>query len=91
MIKLLIKKEILDILYSKKFVFSFPVISLLIILSFYAGIKNYQVQQRQYEAAVSENIRQMSGLKDWMQISHNIFLPPNPLYNQVTQTGLWAF
>jgi len=47
------------------------------------GIKNYQEQQRQYEAAVSENIRQMSGIKDWMQISHNIFLPPNPLFTLV--------
>jgi ABC-type transport system involved in multi-copper enzyme maturation permease subunit len=83
MVKLIIKKEIQDILYSKKFVLSFPVISVLIILSFYVGIKNYQVQQRQYEAAVAENIRQMSGIKDWMQISHNIFLPPSPLYTFV--------
>lgn len=83
MIRLILKKEILDIIYSKKFVFSFPVISIFIILSFYVGIKNYQVQQRQYEAAISENIRQMSGIKDWMQISHNIFLPPNPLYTLV--------
>jgi len=83
MISLIIKKEMQDIISSRKFVITFTVSSVLILLSFYAGANNYFMQQRQYEAALSENIRQMQGITDWREIKHNIFLPPNPLFTLV--------
>jgi len=83
MISLIIKKEIQDIVTSRKFVITFAVSSVLIILSFYAGANNYFMQQRQYESALTENIRQMQGITDWRHISHSIFLPPNPLHTLV--------
>ena len=38
------------------------------------------MQQRQYEAALKENISQMQGITDWREVNHSIFLPPDPLY-----------
>jgi len=83
MLKLIILKELRDIVSSKKFVWSFAIISFLIILIFYVGGKNYELQQRRYEAGLSENIRQMQGITDWIQIKHHIYLPPDPLYSLV--------
>ncbi len=83
MISLIIKKEMQDIITSRKFVITFAMSSVLIILSFYAGANNFFMQQRQYEAALTENIRQMQGITDWRKINHSIFLPPNPLYTLV--------
>ena len=83
MIKYVIKKELQDIIQSQKFVWAFIVTSFLIIVTFYIGGNNYHLQQRQHEAALSENIRQMGGITDWAQIKHHIFLPPDPLYTLI--------
>ncbi|HOI28577.1 MAG TPA: ABC transporter permease subunit [Melioribacteraceae bacterium] len=84
MLKLIIKKELKEILNSSKFVYSFGVCALLILVTFYVGAKNYQINRSQYDAAVSENIRSMSGVTDWRMISHKIFLPPQPLASLVS-------
>ncbi len=83
MLKLIILKELRDIVSSKKFVWSFAIISFLIILVFYVGGKSYELQQRRYEAGISENTRQMQGITDWYQIKHHIYLPPDPLYTLI--------
>ena len=79
MLKNLINKEIREIIRSTKFSFSFAVCSILILLTFYVGAKNYHVNRGQYEAAVAENIRSMESLTDWRQINYRISLPPLPL------------
>ncbi len=80
MLRLIIEKEIRELIGSTKFVVSFAVCSVLIILSFYTGSKNYSASLVQYEAAKRENIRQMEGLTDWLNVrNHRIFLPPQPL------------
>lgn len=80
MIKYIIEKEIRDYIGTTKSVVTFSICSLLIILSFYAGAKNYNVAQLQYQAAKEENLRQLSGLTDWLQVrQYRIFLPPQPL------------
>lgn len=85
MLKLIIEKELREIVESAKFVVTFAVCSVLILLTFYVGARNYQVSQEKYEAAKSENLRQMQGLTGWMQVnSSRIFLPPNPLEALVT-------
>ncbi|HNI12303.1 MAG TPA: hypothetical protein PLL93_14270, partial [bacterium] len=65
MFTLLLKKEIRDILNSPKFSALFGMGSLLILLAFYMGARNYQVLQNQYESAVRENLRQLEGVTDW--------------------------
>ncbi|MBI3193937.1 MAG: ABC transporter permease subunit [Ignavibacteriae bacterium] len=84
MIRLIIEKELREIIGSTKFAVSFGVCALLILLSFTIGAKNYHVSVAQYEAAKRENIRQMEGLTDWFSVrTHRIFLPPQPLASLV--------
>ncbi|HEY6192748.1 MAG TPA: ABC transporter permease subunit [Bacteroidota bacterium] len=85
MIRLIIEKELREVIGSTKFAVTFGVCSLLIILSFLMGARNYRMWSRQYEAAKRENLRQLEGLTDWFSVQHNkIYLPPQPLAALVT-------
>lgn len=84
MFKLIVAKELREIVASTKFAITFLVCSLLIILAFYVGARNYQVARIQYETAQAENLRQMEGLTDWQRVQQRIFLPPQPLTTLVT-------
>ncbi|MCH6559806.1 ABC transporter permease subunit, partial [candidate division KSB1 bacterium] len=85
MFKLLIEKELKEIIGSAKFAITFGVCAVLILLTFYVGAKNYQISSQRYEAAKAENLRQLEGLTDWLMVnSHRIFLPPKPLEALVT-------
>lgn len=85
MFKLLVEKELREIIGSTKFALTFGVCAVLILLTFYVGGRNYQVSRKQYEAAVAENLRQMEGVTDWLMVqNHRIFLPPQPLAALVT-------
>jgi ABC-type transport system involved in multi-copper enzyme maturation permease subunit len=79
MLKLLIDKELRDIVGSTKFAVTFGVMAVLILLAFYVGGKNYQVSLEEYEAGVTENLKQMEGLTDWNRADNRIFLRPQPL------------
>jgi ABC-type transport system involved in multi-copper enzyme maturation permease subunit len=83
MLKILIEKELKEILGSAKFIFTFVVCSLLILLTFYVGARNYQISRSQYEASVAENMRSMQEVTDWRMVQHKIFLPPLPLASLV--------
>jgi len=85
MLKLIIEKELKEIIGSAKFAITFGVCAVLILLTFYVGAKNYQISSQRYEAAKTENLRQLEGLTDWLMVnSHRIFLPPKPLEALVT-------
>ena len=84
MFRLIVAKELREIIASTKFAVTFLVCSLLIILAFYVGARNYQVSMAQYEMAVAENLEQMKAHTDWRTIQHRIFLPPQPLMTLVT-------
>ena len=85
MLKNLIEKEVRDLLGSTKFAVAFSVCALLILLSFYTGAQNFIAMQRQFEAAKSQNLRQLDGITDWMMVRQNrIFLPPEPVGAIVT-------
>ena len=79
MLKLLIEKELRDIVGSTKFTITFAVCAVLILLAFYVGARNYQVGMNEYEAARAENIKQMDELTSWNDVDHRIFLKPQPL------------
>lgn len=80
----IVSKELRETLLTAKFVTTFLVGSVLILLAFYVGARNYEVSRSQYEAAQSENLRQMEGLTDWSEVEHRVFLPPQPLAALVT-------
>jgi ABC-2 type transport system permease protein len=84
MFKLLLEKELREIVGTTKFAVTFGVCAVLILLAFYVGARNYEVSRQEYEGAVTENMRQMEGLTEWTGIDHRIFLPPQPLAALVT-------
>ncbi|MCK5147514.1 ABC transporter permease [bacterium] len=80
MIKLIIRKELKEVIGSPKFIASFVVSSILILLTFYIGAQNHHRNVSRYEAVMTANLRKMEGLTDWMRVNnHRIFLPPQPL------------
>ena len=85
MLNLIIKKELRDIIGSTKFVVTFAVCAVLIILTFYVAGSTYQLNRSRYEAAKTENLRHLEGITDWIMVrDHRIFLPPNPLATLVS-------
>ncbi len=85
MLKLIIEKELKDIISSTKFAVTFSICSILILLSFYIGVRNYQVAQSQFEASKAANVRQYEGITDWVRVQeYKIFLPPQPLATLVS-------
>jgi len=79
MFKIILDKELREIVGTTKFAITFGVCAVLILLAFYVGARNYQISVQEYDAAVTENMRQMDGVTDWADIDHRIFLPPQPL------------
>ena len=76
----IIEKEIRELVGSTKFISSFVLCAVLIVLAFYAGAGNYRSSMAHHDASVAENLRQMEGLTDWLEVrQHRIFLPPSPL------------
>jgi len=55
MLRDIITKEIQDTIMSPRFVFTFLLCTILILLSVFTGINNYQAEQKEYSAAVALN------------------------------------
>jgi len=53
MLKHIIKKEVLETISSPKFVFTFVICTVLILISFYSGIVNYLAELKEYNAATA--------------------------------------
>ena len=79
MLKILLEKELRDIIYSTKFAITFAAAAVLVLLSFYVGTRNYYESMREYEAARTADAVNISSLNDWMQVSHRVFRKPQPL------------
>lgn len=80
MLRLLIIKEIRDIVGSTKFAVTFGVCSVLVLLVFVVGARSYHTAVGQHEAAQRENLRRMEGITDWVQVRDmNVYMPPQPL------------
>ena len=79
MLRLIIRKELQDIIGSVKFAVTFGAMAALVLLAFYVGARNHQVAVEEYEAAISENLRQMEGLTNWNTVNNRIVLKPRPL------------
>ncbi|MDM7919074.1 MAG: hypothetical protein QUS12_07920, partial [Methanosarcina sp.] len=82
--KLIIYKELREIILSTKFAATFGVCSLLIIMAFYTGIKNYQSSVQEYNASKAALFSQFETAKNWREVPRlTVFLPPNPLSSLV--------
>jgi ABC-type transport system involved in multi-copper enzyme maturation permease subunit len=85
MLKVIIEKEIREMIGSTKFAITFGVCAFLIIIAFYVGGTRHKLYQSQYEASRSETLRAIEGITDWndMEETH-IFLQPQPLESVVS-------
>jgi ABC-type transport system involved in multi-copper enzyme maturation permease subunit len=82
----LVLKELKSILLSPKFAATFGVCSILLLLSTYLGIREYQSVAKQY-AAANELVRQeMREARQWMMVNNRIYREPNPL--QIFSSGV---
>ncbi|MEZ4701891.1 MAG: ABC transporter permease subunit [Rhodothermales bacterium] len=81
MFRLIVEKELRDLIGTPRFAVTFGVCSLLILLAFYMGAENYRLMQTRYESARLENSTQMANLTtdQWLQLSPTLFVPPSPL------------
>lgn len=80
MLKLLITKELRDILGSTKFAVTFGLCSVLVLLVFFVGARTYLTAVAQHDAAERENLRRLEGITDWANVQETrVFLPPQPL------------
>lgn len=83
MIRLIMEKEIKEIINSKKFIVSMSVCLLMVLITFFVGTQQYKMDKLRYDDAVAENLKSMKGVTDWRMVKHKIFLPPDPVASLV--------
>ena len=69
MLKDIIRKEIVETITSPKFVFTFLLCAVLILLSVYTGISNYSAEQKEYNAAVALNKKNLESQKNYQSLA----------------------
>jgi ABC-type transport system involved in multi-copper enzyme maturation permease subunit len=79
MFRAVLEKELVDLLKSTKFVWSFAVCSVLIVLAFFTGARHYNSAVAAHESNLKENLRALEGRTDWYLPQFQIFRPPQPL------------
>jgi len=69
MLRDIITKEIQDMIMSPRFVFTFLLCTILILLSIYTGINNYQAEQKEYSAAVALNRKNLESQQSYVTLA----------------------
>jgi len=69
MLRDIIVKEIQDTIMSPRFVFTFLLCTVLILLSVYTGINNYQAEKKEHSAAVALNRKNLESQQSYGQIA----------------------
>ena len=86
MLGTLIRKELKSILVSPKFVATLAVCSVLILLSIYAGVRDYKAAMAQWETATQLADRQVGEAPSWRNVSYRLLRRPDPM--QIFVSGL---
>jgi ABC-type transport system involved in multi-copper enzyme maturation permease subunit len=69
MLKDIIKKEILETITSAKFVFTFLLCAVLILLSVFTGISNYRADQKEYATAMALNKKNLESQPSYQALA----------------------
>jgi ABC-type transport system involved in multi-copper enzyme maturation permease subunit len=85
-LKILIQKELKAILLSPKFFATFGICSLLLLISVFIGIKEYQAQIKQYDTGVNLANQEISEETRWRGLEYKAFRRPDPM--QIFVAGL---
>ena len=86
MLSILIQKELKAMLLSPKFVATFAMCALLILLSVFIGIQEYRAAVRQHEAAMQLTEQTLRTQATWMGLSTSAYRHPDPV--QIFITGV---
>jgi len=86
MLVTLIQKELKAIILSPKFAVSFAVLSILILLSVYTGIREYQASVERYETSTQLADQQVREATNWRHMSYRVLRAPDPM--QIFVSGL---
>ena len=87
MLKHIIRKEILDNISSPKFVFTFLLCTILIIIAVYTGITNYRAELKEYNSAMALNRKNLENQSNWQTLAGlgtKITKPPQVLSTIIT-------
>ena len=87
MLRDIIKKEILDNITSPKFVFTFLLCAILILLSVYTGVANYRAEKKEYTASLALNKKNMESQPNYSSLAGigvKVSKPPQVLGTVVT-------
>jgi ABC-type transport system involved in multi-copper enzyme maturation permease subunit len=84
--KTIIFHELKNIILTPKFYSSFLVITILILLSVFLGIRNYQDSVKQYETVTKLSNQEMRERSDWMGLSAKMHRKPDPM--QIFASGV---
>jgi ABC-type transport system involved in multi-copper enzyme maturation permease subunit len=87
MLRDIIKKEILDNITSPKFVFTFLLCTILILLSIYTGVTNYRAEKKEYTAALALNKKNLESQPNYQSLAGigvKVSKPPQVLGTVVT-------
>jgi ABC-type transport system involved in multi-copper enzyme maturation permease subunit len=87
MLRDIIKKEILDNITSPKFVFTFLLCTVLILLSIYTGVTNYRAEKKEYTASLALNKKNLENQPNYSSLAGfgvKISKPPQVLSTVVT-------
>lgn len=82
----LITKELKSLLLGPKFVATFAVCSILIVLSIFVGIQDYRAALKQYQAGTSLVDQEMQEQHAWMTFHTRVFRKPDPM--QIFVSGI---
>ena len=79
MLSTILMKELRAILQSPKFVATFAVCSVLILLSTFIGIREYEAAVDKYELATAMNADEIAGKRSWGQVVNRVYRTPDPM------------
>ena len=79
MLGLLIEKELKMILQSPKFVATFAVCTVLILLSVFIGIQEYRTAMSEYETAMELVDQHFSEVTSFYQVENKVYRKPSPM------------
>ncbi|MBN2093029.1 ABC transporter permease subunit, partial [candidate division KSB1 bacterium] len=82
----LIEKELKNIITGPKFTITFLISAILILMSIWIGVQEYQAAEKQYAAGMQLTQQKTSETSSWMVFSTQIYRKPNPL--QIFNAGI---
>ena len=86
MLNLMIQKELKSIINSPKFAATFGACSLLILLSMFVGINEYEESVKAYDTARQLNEQRMAESSSWLGLTNQIFRKPQVM--QIFSSGI---